>query len=172
MAESKVSAADTAAQADTAKVSKRSGAEADQTETPEKVKTQGGVEATRLGDQMTTNPDPTFKDPTIKPPAADPGRIDYDPRVLPSGEQNDETYPNDKRPQEPVSKSNRTKYYVHKANIKDDDGKKVMAGQVAELGPELAKRYNKLGFLRPYIEDDEDENDAPIDPTSRRLKPR
>lgn len=52
----------------------------------------------------------------------------------------------------------RTKYVVHKANIKDDDGTKIFHGEVAELGPELAKRYNKLGFLRPYMdEDDEDE---------------
>lgn len=55
------------------------------------------------------------------------------------------------------------KFVVFKANIKDDDGVKRKDGEVVELSSELAKRYNKLGFLRPYIEDDENDGDSELE---------
>lgn len=51
----------------------------------------------------------------------------------------------------------RTKYLVHKANIMDDDGNKVLAGSVVALSPKLARHYNSLGFLRPFMDDEEEE---------------
>ncbi len=68
-----------------------------------------------------------------------------------------------------AAKEGRTKYRVHKTNLKDDDGNKVLAGEIVELGPKLAKHYNKLGFLRPVI-DDEDEDDEPEAPTPARSR--
>jgi hypothetical protein len=66
----------------------------------------------------------------------------------------------------------RTTYLVNKANIKDDDGNKRCHGETARLGPKLAKRYNDLGFLRPYIPDvdvdDEDDNVDPPNPNGTR----
>lgn len=53
----------------------------------------------------------------------------------------------DNEPQQPA----RVKYVVHAANIKDDDGEKYQHGEVVELGPKLARHYNQLGYLRPFI---------------------
>ena len=71
----------------------------------------------------------------------------------------------------------RTKYIVHKANIKDDEGIKRKHGEVAELSTSLARRYNKLGFLRPYLDDDlvdeiedEEEEDEPEVVHTRRRR--
>lgn len=50
-----------------------------------------------------------------------------------------------------------TKYRVHQTNLLDPTtGKKVGHGGVISLDSKLAKRFNDLGYLRPYIE----ENDA------------
>lgn len=65
----------------------------------------------------------------------------------------------------------RTKYRVFKTNIKDDDGNKVLADEVVELSPKLARHYNKLGFLRPYIEDDEDDDAEPTGSAREPVKP-
>lgn len=55
----------------------------------------------------------------------------------------------------------RTTYIVHKANIKDDDNQKKKHGETVALGPVLARRYNRLGYLRPYLgSDDDDEEDV------------
>lgn len=67
---------------------------------------------------------------------------------------------------EPEETPKTQKYRVFKANIMDDNGQKVLQGDVVELSPALAKRYNKLGYLRPYIEDDEDDEIEPA-PTAR-----
>jgi predicted HicB family RNase H-like nuclease len=71
----------------------------------------------------------------------------------------------------------RTKFKVFKANILDDDGNKVLEGEVVALSPKLAKHYNKLGFLRPYFEEDEDDDEdaaesarEPVKPTRPRLR--
>lgn len=75
----------------------------------------------------------------------------------------------------------KTKYRVFKANIMDDDGNKVLKDSIVELSPKLAKHYNRLGFLRPVIEDDEDEEELedaepvgqirePIKPTRSRIR--
>lgn len=74
----------------------------------------------------------------------------------------------------------RTKYKVFKANILDDDGNKVLAGEVVALSPKLAKHYNKLGFLRPFFDEDDEEEDEdaeldgqerePVKPTRTRLR--
>lgn len=53
----------------------------------------------------------------------------------------------------------RKKYIVHKTNLKDDDGNKKGDGELVELGPELARRYGKLGFLRPYFDETEETDD-------------
>lgn len=50
----------------------------------------------------------------------------------------------------------KTKYIVHKANIKDDEGVKRVHGDVVALRKETAKRYAALGFLRPYFGDDDE----------------
>lgn len=68
----------------------------------------------------------------------------------------------------------RTKYTVHKSNIKDEDGVKRGHGEPAELGPKLARHYNRLGYLRPFIpEVDEDyEDDDPDGATPPRNQPK
>lgn len=50
----------------------------------------------------------------------------------------------------------KTKYIVHKANIKDDEGIKRFHGDVVALSKETAKRYSAFGFLRPYFGDDDE----------------
>lgn len=57
----------------------------------------------------------------------------------------------------------RTKYRVFKANIMDDDGRKVGDGAIVELTPKTAKHYNRLGYLKPFIEDDEEEDEVDDD---------
>lgn len=52
----------------------------------------------------------------------------------------------------------RTKYIIHKANIMDDDGNKRMHGEVVSLTAKTAKHYNRLGYLRPFLEDEDDED--------------
>lgn len=65
----------------------------------------------------------------------------------------------------------RTKYRVFKANIVDDDGVKKFHGEEVELTAATARRYNKLGFLKPFIEDDdEDEADEKPKRTTRATK--
>lgn len=65
----------------------------------------------------------------------------------------------------------RTKFKVFKTNIMDDDGNKVLAGETVSLGPKLAKHYNKLGFLRPYFEDEEDDDAEPSGSVREPVKP-
>lgn len=57
----------------------------------------------------------------------------------------------------------RTKYRVFKANIMDDDGNKVGDGAIVELTAKTAKHYNRLGYLKPFIEDDDDEGEDDAD---------
>jgi hypothetical protein len=56
----------------------------------------------------------------------------------------------------------RTKYRVFKANIMDDDGNKVGDGAVVELTKATAKHYSRLGYLKPFF-DDEGEEDEDAD---------
>lgn len=67
------------------------------------------------------------------------------------------------------------KFIVHKTNLMDpknpDPRKKIGHGQVIELDdPKVIRKFSKLGYLRPYIEDeepddeddDEDDDDAAV----------
>lgn len=68
------------------------------------------------------------------------------------------------------------KFVVHKTNLLDARGNKVGDGEVIELSdPKLIRKFNRLGFLRPYIEDiepeddaDDDDEDEPSEPVGRR----
>lgn len=51
----------------------------------------------------------------------------------------------------------RTKYRVFKANIMDDDGNKVGDGSVVMLTAKTARHYSRLGYLKPYFEEDDEE---------------
>ena len=57
------------------------------------------------------------------------------------------------------------KFVVHKTNLLDPKtGKKVGDGEVIELEDnKVIRKFNKKGFLRPYIEDVEDEDDEDDD---------
>jgi hypothetical protein len=73
----------------------------------------------------------------------------------------------DETPQAPA----RTKYRVFKANIKDDDGNKVGDGAVVELTSKTAKHYNRLGYLKPFFDeaDDDEDDDGVGKPTATQL---
>jgi hypothetical protein len=62
-----------------------------------------------------------------------------------------------------------TTYVVHKTNILDDAGKKIRHGETVDLSPALARHYNKLGFLRPYIEEPEDADETTTPSRSKRF---
>ena len=57
------------------------------------------------------------------------------------------------------------KYVVQRTNISLGHGKKVKEGEIVEIDAKTAKHYAKLGFLAPYIpDDDEDEDDDDNEP--------
>lgn len=61
-----------------------------------------------------------------------------------------------KRTPEPVDADTLETFTVRNASIKDAFGRKCKKGEIVQLTPELAKHYNKLDCLSPYIPDDED----------------
>jgi len=63
------------------------------------------------------------------------------------------------------------KFIVHKANIKDEKGNKRRHEEVVELGPKLARHYGKLGFLRPYFEEGEQNDDESDEPDVGKPSP-
>lgn len=79
-----------------------------------------------------------------------------------------------------VDRTTWTRYQVYKANIMNDDGDKVLAGEIVALSPKLARHYGKFGYLKPVFDDDEGgdeepeemDDDGPAIPTrTRRVTP-
>lgn len=60
-----------------------------------------------------------------------------------------------KRKPAPVEEKTLSKFTVRNATIKDAFGNKRKRGEMVELPPKLAKHYNALDLLSPYIEDEE-----------------
>lgn len=58
-----------------------------------------------------------------------------------------------------MANGEKQKFVVYKATIMPKDGEKKRHGDIVELDAEDARRYNSLGYLRPYVEDEYDEAD-------------
>jgi hypothetical protein len=61
----------------------------------------------------------------------------------------------------------REAYIVFKSNIMDDDGVIHSHGDTVHLSPKLARRYNNLGYLKPCITDEPDDEED-TDPAGLR----